>query len=105
MTGFTSGEEEEEVVVVVHLTKVVPFLVEDELMGRVRADPRIIDQRRPSVSKATLSSLVRSTNAKVRHRHPLYMAAKLTTFPPWPQRVSYQQQQRHTLGVLCEELA
>ena len=106
MTGFTSGEEEEEVVVVVHLTKVVPFLVEDELMGLgTGKNPRIIDQRRPSVSKATLSSLVRSTNAKVRHRHPLYMAAKLTTFPPWPQRVSYQQQQRHTLGVLCEELA
>ena len=28
MTGFTNGEEEE-----MHLTKVVPFLVEDELMG------------------------------------------------------------------------
>ena len=27
MTGFTNGEEEE-----MHLTKVVPFLVEDELM-------------------------------------------------------------------------
>ena len=27
VTGFTNGEEEE-----VHLTKVVPFLVEDELM-------------------------------------------------------------------------
>jgi putative intracellular protease/amidase len=29
VTGFTDGEEEE-----VGLTKVVPFLVEDELMGR-----------------------------------------------------------------------
>jgi hypothetical protein len=96
VTGVTNGEE----VVVVHLTKVVPFLVEDELMGLgTGQNPRIIDQRRPSVS------LVRSTNAKVRHRHPLYVAAKLTRFPPWPQRASYQQQQRRTLGVLCEEPA
>lgn len=66
MTGVSNGEEEG-----VHLTKVVPFLVADELMRLgTGQNPRIIDQRRPSASKATLRSLVRSTNAKVRHRHP-----------------------------------
>lgn len=69
VTGLTNGEEE----MAVHLTKLVPFFVEDELMALgTGQNPRIIDQRRPSVSKATLRSLVRSTNANVRHRHPLW---------------------------------
>ena len=46
VTGFTNGEEEE-----MKLTKVVPFLVEDELPSRYRAEPRIVDLRSSGASQ------------------------------------------------------
>ena len=66
MTGFTNGEEEE-----MHLTNVVPFLVEDELM-RLGAifekrpnwqplsivDGRLITGQNPASSTAAAQNLV-----------------------------------------------
>ena len=67
MTGFTNGEEEE-----VHLTKVVPFLVEDELMRlgaifeKVRnweplsiVDGRLITGQNPASSTSTAQNLIK----------------------------------------------
>ena len=84
MTGFTNGEEE-----AVHLTKVVPFLVEDELT-RVGAryekaadwesfaiiDGRLVTGQNPASSTAAAHALLEvltqnatDTPAKVMARH------------------------------------
>ena len=84
MTGFTNGEEE-----AVHLTKVVPFLVEDELK-RVGAryekaadwksfaiiDGRLVTGQNPASSTAAAHALLKvltknatDTPAKVMARH------------------------------------
>ena len=67
VTGFTNGEEE-----AVHLTKVVPFLVEDELKrlgGRyekvanwvpfVVTDGRLVTGQNPASSKAGAEALLK----------------------------------------------
>ena len=67
VTGFTNGEEEE-----VHLTKVVPFLVEDELkrlgglyekvanwVPFVITDGRLVTGQNPASSKAGAEALLK----------------------------------------------
>ena len=74
MTGFTNGEEEE-----VQLTKVVPFLVEDELMrlgatfSKVKnwavhtvIDGQLITGQNPASSGPAASLLLRTLNKTVR---------------------------------------
>ena len=74
VTGFTNGEEEE-----VGLTKVVPFLVEDELMSlgatfsKVKnwgvytvADGQLITGQNPASSGPTAKLLIDTLNKKVR---------------------------------------
>ena len=73
MTGFTNGEEEE-----MHLTHVVPFLVEDELMrlGAIfekKADwqlfsvveGRLITGQNPASSTSARTSAARSRSSAV----------------------------------------
>ena len=72
MTGFTDGEEEE-----MGLTKVVPFLVEDELMGlgatfsKVKncgihtvADGQLITGQNPASSGPTAKVLINALKTK-----------------------------------------
>ena len=67
MTGFTNGEEE-----AVHLTKVVPFLVEDELkrlgglyekvenwIPFVVSDGKLVTGQNPASSKPAAEALLR----------------------------------------------
>ncbi len=74
MTGFTNGEEE-----AVGLTKVVPFLVEDELMSlgavfsKVKnwgvhtvADGQLITGQNPASSGPAARLLIDTLNKKVR---------------------------------------
>ena len=75
MTGFTDGEEEE-----VQLTKVVPFLVEDELL-RLGAtfeklanwqpffvvDGRLLTGQNPASSTLTAQALVKFLAEKAAH--------------------------------------
>jgi putative intracellular protease/amidase len=74
VTGFTNGEEEE-----VGLTKVVPFLVEDELMSlgatfsKVKnwnvhtiADGQLITGQNPASSGPTARLLIKTLNQKAK---------------------------------------
>ena len=74
MTGFTDGEEEE-----VGLSKVVPFLVEDELMrlgavfSKVKnwgvhtiADGQLITGQNPASSGPTARVLIETLNQKAK---------------------------------------
>ncbi|HXA79064.1 MAG TPA: type 1 glutamine amidotransferase domain-containing protein [Candidatus Acidoferrales bacterium] len=75
VTGFTNGEEEE-----MHLTKVVPFLVEDELL-RLGAtfeklanwqpffviDGRLITGQNPASSTSTAQALMKVLGARASH--------------------------------------
>jgi len=74
VTGFTNGEEEE-----VGLTKVVPFLVEEELMSlgatfsKVKnwdvhsvADGQLVTGQNPASSGPTAKLLIATLNKKVK---------------------------------------
>src|SRR5260370_32742488 len=79
VTGFTNGEEEE-----VGLTKVVPFLVEDELMSlgatfsKVKnwgvhtiADGQLITDQNPASSGPAAKLLIYTLNKKAKQSSPL----------------------------------
>ncbi len=75
VTGFTNGEEEE-----IHLTKVVPFLVEDELLRLGAAfekranwepfcvvDGRLITGQNPASSTSTAQALMKLLGERAAH--------------------------------------
>jgi len=75
VTGFTNGEEEE-----VGLTKVVPFLVEDELMSlgatfskvknwgvQIVADGQLITGQNPASSTLTAQALLKLLGERAAH--------------------------------------
>jgi putative intracellular protease/amidase len=84
VTGFTNGEEEE-----MGLTKVVPFLVEDELMNlgatfsKVKnwgvhtiADGQLITGQNPASSGPTACVLIQTLNQKTASASPRRPALK-----------------------------
>ena len=59
VTGFTNGEEAD-----VGLTKVVPFLVEDELLGHTVKDGLLITGQNPASSGPAAKVLIDTLKAR-----------------------------------------